>query len=164
MFDDRLEVLSAGGFPGHVTAENLVHEQFSRNPKIVKVLYHWNYIEELGIGIDRMIRVMVEAGHPPPEFTTTGHTVTVTLRSARGARPAPAREPWAEGLNERQVKAVWYVQEHGRISNREYRKLCGVGSRMAALELTRLVECGILVRRGSGRAITYILPSLRENH
>ena len=55
MFDDRIEVVSAGNFPGHVTAENIVHEQFSRNPKIVKVLYHWNYIEELGIGIDRMI-------------------------------------------------------------------------------------------------------------
>jgi Putative ATP-dependent DNA helicase recG C-terminal len=58
-----------------ITAENIVQEQFSRNPKIVKVLYHWNYIDELGIGVDRMIRAMTGAGHPPPEFTANGHTV-----------------------------------------------------------------------------------------
>jgi ATP-dependent DNA helicase RecG len=158
------EERSAGGFPGHVTAENIVQEQFSRNPKIVKVLYHWNYIEELGIGVDRMIRVMAEAGNPPPEFSTTGHTVTVTLRSALGARPVAAREAWAEGLNERQVKAVRYVQEHGRITNREYRELCGVGDTMATLELSKLVERGMLVRQGAGRAIIYTLPRGADNN
>lgn len=163
VFDDRLEVQSAGGFAGHVTAENIVHEQFSRNPKIVKVLYHWNYIEELGIGIDRMIRAMAEAGNLPPEFVTTGQGVTVTLRSVRGVRPVASREAWAAGFNERSAMTVRYVQEQGGISNREYRELCQVGRRTATLELAKMAERGILTRRGRGRAIIYILTPLAEN-
>jgi len=29
------------------------------------------------------------------------------------------------GLNERQIKAVMYVKETGRITNKEYQKICG---------------------------------------
>lgn len=157
MFDDRIEVVSAGGFPGHITAENIVHEQFSRNPKIVKVLYHWNYIEELGIGVDRMIRAMTEAGHPAPEFAANGHTVTVTLRSSL-RRITAIPETWKEKLNERQMQAVHYIKEHGSITNREYRGFCNVGRTVATQELSEMLQQGIVTRKKSGRSTVYTLP------
>jgi ATP-dependent DNA helicase RecG len=157
IFDDRIEVVSAGGFPGHITTENIVQEQFSRNPKIVKVLYHWNFIEELGIGVDRMIRAMTEAGHPPPEFTANGHTVTVTLRSSMCRMPVAMPEAWKGELNERQKQAVHYIKEHGSITNREYREFCNVGRTVATQELSEMLQQGILIRKKSGRATVYTL-------
>lgn len=68
-----------------------------------------------------------------------------------------ARPAWAEGLNKRQVEAVLYVGEHGRITNREYRDLTGVSRRWATKELQELVDLGILGVRGTGRAIHYVL-------
>lgn len=162
MFDDRIEVVSAGGFPGHITVENIVHEQFSRNPKTVKVLYHWNYIEELGIGVDRMIRAMTEAGHPAPEFTTNGHTVTVTLRSSIPRRMIAIPEAWKGRLNERQMRALQYVRERGSITNREYRELCNVSRGLATRELSDMLRQGILMRQERGRATTYTLTTKRS--
>jgi ATP-dependent DNA helicase RecG len=68
MFADRLEVISPGGLPGFITVDNLVEEHFSRNPRLVAGLFQWGYIEELGLGIDRMIEEMTQAGHRPPQF------------------------------------------------------------------------------------------------
>lgn len=64
---------------------------------------------------------------------------------------------WAKGLNERQVEAVLYVGEGGRITNREYRDLTGIGRRWATKELQEMVELGILAVRGAGRTTHYEL-------
>ena len=154
MFDDRLEITSPGGLPGHITLDNIVEEHFSRNPRIVRSLYYWGYIEELGLGIDRMIEEMLQAGHPPPEFISKPHSFTVVLRNTR-ERPAVH---WSGSLNPRQIQALRYVQEHGRITNREYRELCpDVSAETIRLDLADLVEQGILLRIGDKKGTYYIL-------
>ena len=154
MFDDRLEIISPGGLPGHITLDNIVEEHYSRNPRIVRGLYYWGYIEELGLGIDRMIEEMLQAGHPAPEFTSKPHSFTVTLRNAR-ERPVAQ---WGEGLNPRQLQALRYVQERKRITNREYRELCpDVSPETVRLDLVDLVERGILLRIGDKKGTYYIL-------
>ena len=89
MFEDRLEVISPGGLPGYITVDNIVEEHFSRNPRLVAGLFQWGYIEELGLGIDRMIEEMLQHGHPSPEFKATPYSFTVTLRNTRERRPDP---------------------------------------------------------------------------
>jgi ATP-dependent DNA helicase RecG len=44
------------------------------------------------------------------------------------------------GLNEQQIKAVMYVKEKGRITNKEYRKVCGISQRTASRDLSVLVS------------------------
>ncbi|WP_051292686.1 DeoR family transcriptional regulator [Olivibacter sitiensis] len=44
------------------------------------------------------------------------------------------------GLNERQLKAVDYVKEKGKITNREYQELFEVARITATRDLTELVE------------------------
>ena len=80
-FDDRLEISSPGGLPGYITVDNIVEEHFSRNPRLVNGLFEWGYIEQLGLGIDRMIEEMVQAGHPAPEFKPTPYSFTVILET-----------------------------------------------------------------------------------
>ncbi|UCC63772.1 MAG: putative DNA binding domain-containing protein [Anaerolineae bacterium] len=156
MFDDRLEVISPGGLPGYITIDNIVDEHFSRNPRIVGGLFQWGYIEELGLGIDRMIEDMVQAGHPPPEFAATPYSFTVTLRNVRERRAAPAA--WEHSMNERQLKALNYVREQGSITNREYQALCShVSSETLRLDLKDLVDRGILLRIGAKKGTYYIL-------
>ena len=155
MFSDRMEVTSPGGLPGFITVDNIVEEHFSRNPRIVSGLYQWGYIEELGLGVDLMIEEMVRAGHPPPKFKDTPYSFTVTLYNVRERAPVPA---WTRTMNERQVRALAYVQEHGRITNREYRKLCpDVSAETLRLDLVDLVERGILLKIGAKKGTYYIL-------
>ncbi len=155
MFSDRLEITSPGGLPGFITLDNIIEEHFSRNPRIVASLYQWGYIEELGLGVDLMIEEMVRAGHPPPKFKDTPFSFTVTLYNIRERAPQPT---WARTMNERQARALAYVQEHGSITNREYRELCpDVSAETLRLDLADLVERNILLKIGDKKGTYYIL-------
>jgi len=155
MFEDRLEVISPGGLPGYITVDNIVEEHFSRNPRVVAGLFQWGYIEELGLGIDRMIEEMLQHGHPSPEFKSTPYSFTVTLRNTRERRLAPA---WEHNMNERQMRALAYLREFGRITNREYRDLCpSVSPETLRLDLSDLVDKNLLLKVGDKRGTYYIL-------
>ncbi len=158
MFKDRMEITSPGGLPGYITLKNIVDEHFSRNPRIVNGLLQWGYIEELGLGVDKMIEAMVAAGHPAPEFKATPHSFTVILRKGHEVgqyHPMPA---WESDMNERQMKALQWLQEHGRITNRDYRQLCpNVSAETLRLDLVDLVEKGILLKIGVKKGTYYVL-------
>jgi ATP-dependent DNA helicase RecG len=155
MYSDRLEVISPGGLPGFITVDNIVDEHFSRNPRIVNGLFQWGYIEELGLGIDRMMEVMQQAGHKPPSFDARPYSFAVTLYNAREKQAAPA---WTRNTNHRQARALQYIRENGSITNREYRSLCqGVSAETLRLDLVDLVEQGILLKVGSKKGTYYIL-------
>jgi ATP-dependent DNA helicase RecG len=154
-FADRMEIISPGGLPGFITLDNIVDEHFSRNPRIVAGLYQWGYIEELGLGVDRMIEEMTQAGHAPPDFRETPYSFTVILSNVRERAPTPR---WERTMNERQAKALAYIRDNGSITNREYRDLCpGVSPETLRLDLSDLVERGLLLKIGAKKGTYYIL-------
>ncbi|MCS7061230.1 MAG: ATP-binding protein [Anaerolineae bacterium] len=162
-FADRLEIISPGGLAGYITLDNIVEEHFSRNPRIVQGLFQWGYIEELGLGIDRMIEEMTAAGHPMPRFNATPYSFTVVLSNHRERR---ASQPASSSLHvtpnvavtERQARALHYVREHGRITNRDYQTICpDVSPETLRSDLSDLVEKGILMRIGEKKGTYYIL-------
>lgn len=158
MFDDRMEVCSPGGLPGYVTLDNIVEEHFSRNPRLVNGLFQWGFIEELGLGVDRMIEDMVQAGHPPPEFKDSAYAFTVTLKNVRVRRAMPT---WESNMNERQLRALEYIHENGRITNREYRNICpDVSTETLRLDLADLVDRGLLLKIGAKKGTYYILKNV----
>lgn len=155
MFSDRLEVISPGGLPGYITVDNIVEEHFSRNPRIVSGLFQWGYIEELGLGIDRMIEEMVNAGQPPPEFKATPYSFAVILNATKTGFPTYR---WARQMNERQARALAFVRENGSITNREYRTVVPtVTAETLRLDLVDLVKRGVLLKIGAKKGTYYIL-------
>jgi len=63
-------------------------------------------------------------------------------------------------MNERQLKAIQYVEQHKSITNREYRDICPhVTAETLRLDLSDLVERGILLKMGDKRGTYYILKS-----
>jgi ATP-dependent DNA helicase RecG len=157
MFSDRLEIISPGSLPGYITVENIVDEHFSRNPRIVTGLFQWGYIEELGMGVDLMIEEMVNAGHPPPDFKAQEGSFRVIFES-KVERPPLPRGVANLTMNERQTKALSYVQQHDRIRSRDYQDLCpDVSPETLRLDLVDLVERGVLLKVGRKRGTYYIL-------
>jgi len=155
MFRDRVEFYSPGRLPGHVTVENLVRERYSRNEIVVQVLADMGFIERLGYGIDRMLRLMAQAGLPEPQFAETAGGFQVTLT---GSEPRLASEPQHLGLNERQERALAYLADKGRITNREFQDLCpDVSPETIRRDLADLVRLNFLLKIGEKRATYYIL-------
>jgi len=170
MFSDRIEFYSPGRLPGHVTVDNIVEERFSRNEVIVQVLADMGFIEHLGYGIDRMIKLMRDYGLPTPRFQETAGGFRVTLFSphspqlggGRGGEGLVSEEidrgRWSHlDLSQRQEKALTYLLEKERITNREYQELCPeVSSETIRRDLADLVNKNVLLKIGRKRATYYI--------
>jgi len=62
------------------------------------------------------------------------------------------------GLNDRQIKAVMYVKENGKITNKEYQELNNIKKRQTSEDLAVLENKGILEKIGTtGKGTYYIL-------
>ena len=66
------------------------------------------------------------------------------------------------GLNDRQIKAVIYVKEKGRITNREYQELNFVSNKTAYLELSDTIKKDLFAVEGSGRTFAYTLKVMKK--
>jgi ATP-dependent DNA helicase RecG len=65
------------------------------------------------------------------------------------------------GLSDRQIKAVLYVKEKGRITNLEYLEInTGITDRTALRDLDNLIEKGIFQRVGEKKAAYYELANV----
>ena len=163
LFADRLEVTSPGHLPGPVTVENIAEERFSRNQVIVQVLADMGFIERLGYGVDRMVRLMRDYRLKPPYFKETAGGFSVTLQGAgemlAEEQAALDLSAFADlALNPRQEQALAYLLRHPRISNRDYQGLCSdVHPETLRRDLADLVQKDVLLKVGSKRATCYIL-------
>jgi ATP-dependent DNA helicase RecG len=155
LFADRLEIQSPGGLGGNLTVENIVYEQYTRNPHVMRLLEDHGYVERRGLGVDQMIQSMNEAGRQPPLFENRGSSFWVTLKSTAPSRYLP--DLARLGLNDRQVQAIRHLQNRGRITNREYQTLFDVAERTALYDLQGLVKEGLAIPVSSGRGRYYIL-------
>ncbi len=156
VYDDRIEIVSPGKLPPGLRVEELYseeHRSVIRNKLIAQVFYDMGYIERYGSGTTRIMGICSEEGFPEPEFRESGMWFGVVFRKDI------YNEEYLRslGLNERQIKAVMYVKENGRITNREYRDIGGVSNKTAYLELTELVNLGILKSVKEGRGSYYSL-------
>ena len=160
MFSDRIEFYSPGRLPGHITVKNMVDERYSRSETIVQILSDMGFIERLGYGIDRMIRLMAKAGLSAPRFAETAAGFQVTLVGQGSALVSEHVDTlrWQHlGLNERQEKALGYLADKGRITNREYQQLCPeVSAETIRRDLADLVGKNLLLKIGEKRATYYI--------
>ncbi len=159
IFDDYMWFFNIGGLPEGITLEQLKkpHSSVPRNPLIVHIFYLAGLIEEMGTGTGRIIDNLKIAGLPEPEFKEEMGGFSLYFR-----KDIYTEEYLRElGLNERQIKAVMYVKERGRITNKEYKELNGISRQMATLDLKQLVEKKIFTKIGkAGAGIAYELTKL----
>ena len=154
IYDDKLIAWSPGGLPFGITIEDLYkpHSSVLRNKGIGEIFYDIGWIEQWGSGIDKMRNACAKAGLPEPQF-----------EEYQGFRVIFNKDIYTEeylyslGLNDRQIKAVMYVKEKGKITNKEYREMAGLSDEGARISLNELVEKRILLSKGSGRNVHYIL-------
>lgn len=81
MYDDRLEIVSAGRLLNSMTIDAMklgVHAE--RNPLIASFLAKRHLITERGTGVPRMLKLMRQRDLPEPEFEERGPSLIVTLR------------------------------------------------------------------------------------
>ncbi|MCK5333092.1 MAG: putative DNA binding domain-containing protein [Candidatus Aenigmarchaeota archaeon] len=139
MYKDRIEFDSPGGFGGNVNEKNILTEQYSRNPIIAKCLNKTRYIEEMGEGWNRIFK---EVKNYFLKFTRLPEIkgdsrVVITLFSPLLEETTTSAFLGVQ-LNERQKKAIEFLNINGRITTKEYMKLTKAPLRTAKRDLIDL--------------------------
>lgn len=155
VYKDKLMIWNSGQLPENWTTKNLLEKHPSQpyNPDIANAFFRSGYIESWGRGTIKIIEKCIEAGLPSPLYTYEGSDFWIEFR-----KDIYHKEYLQTlNLNDRQVKAILFTKENGKITNSDYQKLNSVGKTTATKELSELVKIELYTLTGMGRGAKYEL-------
>ncbi len=156
LFRNRIEWANPGGLPPHVTVENLLNEQFSRNPVIVSILFEAGYVEAFGQGLDTVVAVLQREGLASPTFRDTGASFIVTVHGR--SQDTFTTEDSYGYLSEAQRRLLAFIRTRGEVPPRDIReRFTDRTERSIQRDLKVLIAAEIVEAVGEARAIRYRL-------
>ena len=157
VYRDRIIFWNEGQLPENWTIKNLLVKHASRpyNPDIAIALFRSGYIESWGRGTIKILNECKQAGIPEPVFSYDSSDMSVEFRKDI------YNEKYLKSLNlnERQIKAVIYLKEKGRINNSDYQNLNNVSRETATRDLKELIGKQLIKpsgQKGAGAFYTII--------
>jgi ATP-dependent DNA helicase RecG len=153
VFADRIEWASPGSLPEPVTVENILHEQATRNPTIVRLLYEAGFIEERGLGLDTVFRLLHDQNLPQPVLLDTGGSFIITVQG----RQNMIVQGDTTGLNEYQLKMLALLSSQGGLTIAECERLFPHRSRrMLNRDIKGLMDGQHMMRVGNTNNVRYV--------
>ena len=159
MYNSFVEIISPGELLRPITIDKIKRNDYmpkTRNKIIAGVLNNLEIMDKRGTGFLRIREDLEKWELPPPEFEEKQGWFIIRFRNPNVERVMDIDK---FELNERQKKAVEYLQIKGKITRKEYIKTTGTTKTTAIRDLNELVNKGILLIKGSktGRGRYYIL-------
>jgi ATP-dependent DNA helicase RecG len=116
VFDNRVEILSPGSLPGHVTTRNILNEQFARNGNMVRLINKFPNPpnKDVGEGLNTAFDEIAELRLKRPEIIEQDHAVKVLIKHEPLASP--------------EQLIMEYLENHEEIHNSTAREITGVKS------------------------------------
>jgi ATP-dependent DNA helicase RecG len=153
VYNDTLTIWNPGTLPDNLTIDMLKkhHSSYPRNRLIADIFFKAGYIEAWGRGIAKIIESCTEAQLPEPIFSEYGGGVEVTFLKDIYKEEILK----SHGLEDRQIKALLFIKQSGRITNTEYQQLYKVSKRTATNDLQLLLEKGLIQKIGTTGKGTY---------
>lgn len=165
IFRDRIIVKS----PGHLLSPNTIERIRSfdvtaarRNQRLADAAFNMNLMEREGYGIPMMPTRLKESGLRPPDFDYDGGYFSIVFygREKSSAALRIEREI-SEQLTPRQIKIINLVWERKRVTSEEVREKFKISRETVSQDFTKLLDLGLLVRKGAAKATYYVLGRLR---
>lgn len=153
VYDVKITIWNEGLLPEGMSLESLkrTHSSRPRNPFIADVCFKAGYIDSWGRGTLKILKACKEAELPEPELGEIDGGLLVSLFKDKYTLEQLRKL----GLNDRQLKAVEFVKQNGRITNKDYQELNAVSKKTASRDLAELVELELLNSSGIAGAGSY---------
>ena len=155
VYDDKISIWNEGALPEGLTLDALKrpHSSRPRNPIIADVSFKGGYIDAWGRGTIKILDTCKQAELPEPEMQEQDGGFIITLFKNNLTEEQLIKL----GLNERQLKAVFFVKEKGSITNSAYQLLNKTSDRTALRDLETLTELNVLIKEGEKKGTCYKL-------
>ena len=152
VYDDRLEVTSAGSLHFGLTPEELFapHESRPWNPLIARTFYRRGVIEKWGSGTLKMAELTSSAGLPIPEIEDASGCVTVRFRHGQ---PLPQQPTGSRPIERQEAILALLDRAEDGLALREIRAQSGphTNERRLREDLAILKDRGLVTAMGHGR-------------
>ena len=150
IFDDRIEITNPGGLPEGMNPSLLGKLSVQRNPGIYQLLKDYDYMEGIGSGYSKIIRLITAAGLVKPDYVLAKEFFRVIFWNKKTNVIIP-------GLNERQSKMLAYIKEKKQVKSKEYAQVSRITNPTAVADLKKLEKVGYIRKVGSYRGAYYVL-------
>ena len=154
VYDDHISIWNEGKLPPELTIDDLKkkHSSRPRNQIVANAFFRGGLIEAWGRGTVNVINECRKMGLPEPTFEESSGGFLFTVYKKEQEQVSNSQQ---KPLNERQKKAIEYVKEHGRITNKKYQEINKISRRTATDDLMLLVEFDFLQASGIKGAGAY---------
>jgi len=153
VYDDKLIIMNEGKLPPEVPVEKLKTNHLSkpRNTLLAEIFYFAGFIESWGRGTIKIVDNCLKHSLPEPDFIEEYGVMKVVFYKDKFTEDYLRKM----GLNDRQIKAVMYVKEKRKITNKEYHEINNCSRNTATNDLRILVEKDVLKESGKKGAGAY---------
>lgn len=155
MFSDRIEWISPGGLPPGITLDNILHEQYARNPTIAELLWQAGYIERFGLGLDTCMQELRRAGLPELKLIDSGVSFTARIYN-RHAPSIQVLTPFRVQLLEHAREKGYLTIETARHLNKMLPREDQRSDNSLLNDIKALRELGLLTQVGKGKNTAYV--------
>ena len=179
IYDDILNIVSAGGFPNTLTVQDLAEGRSEiRNRVLARVFKALGYIEQWGSGLQRIKQVCVAQGLPEPKIQELGDFVDVEFYRPIAADSHPQKPdsvaftndnarlslitPDYARLSVEQQQILRYLLERPKMTRADGVALLQLSETKLKSLFNELLELGLITRQGQGRATVYVLTQKNE--
>lgn len=150
MFDDKIVISSNGGIQEGVNQEEFL-EGFSnpRNPELMRVFRDLNFVEQLGTGIQRVLKI-----YPKDifEFFPNHIRVTIHFNDNKFIKNDKYSENFENyNLNEIQISILKLILDKPNITQEELGKILGVTLKTISRNFKVLLEQNYIKRVGANK-------------
>ena len=148
MFDDRVEVVSPGGLPSGITAEEYLSGKLSvlRNRNLANVFYRLGFVEIFGTGITRIKQLYAE-GLMKPDFEVSENAIKIVLPLfEKDANLSEDEKVIYKLLSKTMLKPISEIAPYIPFGKSKTTKL-----------LKDMGEKGVIAIEGKGRGTKYII-------
>lgn len=159
IFDDRIEITSAGALPEGLSKEDFFEGvSIPRNKELMRVYKDLELVEQLGSGVPRILQ-----SYGKECFRFMDNFTRMVFPSSGAIHAEDAQEDFkgglvdrlvdglVDGLVESQQKIVRLIADNPKISKRKMSEIIGISSTAIDNNIKALKEKGIIERSGSDR-------------
>ena len=169
IFDDRLEILSAGSLMKGVTLSDIMLGLSSlRNPNLANIFYRLELIEAYGTGMQKIMEEYDDYDFKPiVEFSDNAFKITLpninyydTFANETGEQSN--EKILNEELSEREETIVKLLKKQVSVRRKDVETVLGVSQATAINVLRDMVTKRIIEKQGAGKNLRYTLKNLRK--
>lgn len=151
MYPNHIDIENPGGLYPGLTIEDLGHRSVRRNRLIADLLHRAKYIERVGSGFDRMREALLNNGNPALEVSATNFFCIRFLKRVQN--------PHLQQLTSRQLAIYYSFMERNKLTKKEIAVYNQISEDTAIRELKVLMQLGLIVKQGEGKATYYVLAA-----